>query len=166
MKHVIVLNGTARSGKDTLALFIHEAFESLTIYNLSTVDKIKEVATILGWTGEKDDKSRKFLSDLKDLSTEYNNGPFRYIVNSIENNDSLNTIHFIHCREPKEIQKLKDYFGHMCHTVLMRRPDVQRFNNHADQDVEQFNYDHVILNDGTLNDLRLKAVDLINRIIG
>lgn len=166
MKHVIVLNGTARSGKDTFALFVHEEFPTLTIYNLSTVDKIKEVATILGWSGKKDDKSRKFLSDLKDLSTDYNNGPFNYIINSVENNDILNTIHFVHCREPQEIQKFKDHFGNICHTILLRRPNLTQFNNHADSEVENFDYDYIIDNDGTLNDLRLKAIDLIDTIIG
>ena len=35
--------------------------------NISSVDKVKEAAKVLaGWNGEKDEKSRKFLSDLKD----------------------------------------------------------------------------------------------------
>ena len=32
---------------------------------ISSVDKVKEIARIAGWNGEKDDKGRKLLADLK-----------------------------------------------------------------------------------------------------
>ena len=56
-------------------------------YILSTVDFVKEIAKKCGWDGTKDLKNRKFLSDLKDLLTNWNNVPFNKIeqqVKSIE----------------------------------------------------------------------------------
>ena len=45
--------------------------------NFSTVDKIKEIARDFGWDGEKTPKARKFLSDLKDVFTDWNDLPVR-----------------------------------------------------------------------------------------
>ena len=81
---------------------------------LSTVDFVKEIATKCGWDGTKDLKNRKFLSDLKDLLTNWNNVPFNKIVQQVKsiedewkyyNIDLNRTAIFIDCREPEEIQK-------------------------------------------------------------
>ena len=53
-------------------------------YILSTVDFVKEIAKKCGWKGEKDLKNRKFLSDLKDLLTNWNNVPFNKIVQQVK----------------------------------------------------------------------------------
>ncbi len=71
---LIIINGVARSGKDTF-IDIFKSLNPNTI-NISSIDKVKELAREMGWDGTKDDKSRKFLSDLKDLWTDYNNNIF------------------------------------------------------------------------------------------
>lgn len=38
-------------------------------YNLSSIDLPKKMALLCGWDGVKNNDSRKFLSDLKDLIT-------------------------------------------------------------------------------------------------
>ena len=63
MKEIVVINGSVGVGKDT---FVQFCAEYAPIMNISSVDKVKEAAKVLaGWNGEKDEKSRKFLSDLK-----------------------------------------------------------------------------------------------------
>lgn len=52
--------------------------------NISSVDKIKEAAKVLGWDGGKTEEDRKFLSDLKLLSTGYNNYLYEYIRTNVE----------------------------------------------------------------------------------
>ena len=47
--------------------------------NVSTVDKVKEIAAECGWDGVKSPKNRKFLSDLKDLLTEWGDVPYKDI---------------------------------------------------------------------------------------
>ena len=46
---------------------------------ISTIDAIKKLAIQIGWSGLKEPKDRKFLSDLKDLCTEYNDFPFEIV---------------------------------------------------------------------------------------
>ena len=58
--------------------------------SISSVDKVYEAASLLGWTGTKTDKDRKFLSDLKDLSTAYNDMPFEEIKKKIEGFEKSN----------------------------------------------------------------------------
>ena len=71
-KTVIVINGAGGVGKDTLCEFAEKHFK---VMNISSITPIKEIAKMCGWNGEKTDKARKFLSDLKALSIEYNDFP-------------------------------------------------------------------------------------------
>ena len=62
---IIVINGYPMSGKDEFTTYCKEILKRKTIqsYNISTVDKVKEIAKLMGWDGEKTPKARKFLSD-------------------------------------------------------------------------------------------------------
>ena len=62
MKNIIIINGTGGSGKDTFVEFVSKYSK---VFNFSSVDKVKEVARVIGWSGTKSEKDRKFLSDLK-----------------------------------------------------------------------------------------------------
>ena len=183
---IIVLNGSGTSGKDTVVSMIDEYMNirlirgkrSAVVSNISSVDQIKEVAKQLGWDGTKDNKSRKFLSDLKDLSTEYNNGPFKYMKMSIENalrdrrfkskilGIHLDALVFLHIREPEEIQKIKEYYGDDCETMLIKRDSVEQFANHADSNVDKYEYSIIIDNNGTLEELNEKVINVIDEIMG
>ena len=79
---IICVNGYARSGKDTFCNFAF--YHRGLVYTYSTIDEVKKLAKKIGWDGEKDAKGRKFLSDLKDCLTEYNDLPNRYILKQIQ----------------------------------------------------------------------------------
>lgn len=170
---IIVVNGSGGCGKSTFEQMCTDINgESYTLI-CSTIDVIKDAAKVMGWKGGKEQKDRKFLSDLKDLATEYNNCSYNYVLNKINCfHDDLyyygvekRGVVFVDCREPQEIQKFVDRLGAI--TVLIRRPSVnsQEFSNHADAEVENFNYDYVIENDGDLCDLRLKAERFFDSIL-
>jgi len=171
---IIIINGVAESGKDTFIEIFKRTYYT-TVYNFSTINKIKEIAKELGWKGTKTDKDRKFLSNLKDLWTNYNNGPFNYILDVVKNTigdyylDECNSFVFIHCREPKEILKLKNYFikmsksrskynGCIVKTLLLKRNKKNIPNNHADMYVENYNYDYIVKNNGTLEELKEQVI--------
>ena len=169
---IICINGYPRSGKDTFVSFCYEYGSIIQSY--STVDFVKKVAKICGWDGVKDLKGRKFLSDLKDILTEYDDIPVKKIKEKILDlikpieNLGYNTdriIFFIHTREPEELQRFKDEFG--AKTLLIRRTSVEdaEQSNHADKEVLNFNYDYVIDNNGTLEDLQKKADSFIINIL-
>ena len=164
---IVVLNGRACVGKDLFVTLCASCLGADKVKNYSTVDYVKAVAAFIGWDGTKDDKSRKFLSDLKDALTEWDDIPYRRTKIEIENFQEKmnklggkyaeNGVMFIHCREPKEIQRLKEEFG--ATTLLIRRDAAEGANwqNHADQNVLDYEYDYVILNNGTLSELRANA---------
>ncbi len=136
MKKIIVINGAAGSGKDTFVHLVREQADCM-VFNLSTVDTIKQIAvSYFKWDGNKDDKGRKLLSDLKDAWTDYCDGPFMEMVDIISRrNDGLI---FCHVREPQEIGIFKRYYGDDCVTLLIRRPGVEVPNNHADLLVDDY----------------------------
>ena len=154
-KNVIIINGTGGSGKDT---FVEFCGEFTSIINISSVDKVKEAAkTLVGWNGEKDEKSRKLLVDLKQLSIEYNNYPSKYIWEKYNEFMGSNERYlFIHIREIDEIIKAKKMLN--AKTLLVKNPRVELItSNDSDGNVYNYNYDYVIENDGTLEDLKNKA---------
>jgi hypothetical protein len=164
MKHILIINGLGGSGKDQ---FVTYCSQFLSVYNISSVDKVKEAAKILGWNGEKDEMSRWFLSMLKYLSSKYNDYPYKHIENRINYflGNSKHDIMFIHIREPEEIDRVKNNFG--CKTILIKNNNIDPITtNDADAGVENYNYDFVIDNSGTLGDLKKKAFGFINIIIG
>ena len=161
-KQVIIINGTGGSGKDT---FVEFCSEFAKVKNISSVDKVKEAAQILvGWNGEKDEKSRKLLVDLKQLSIDYNDSPTKYIKEQYDQfmkNDS--EILFIHIREIAEIEKIKALLN--AKTLLIRNPRVALItSNNSDGNVYNYKYDYMIENEGTLEDLREKAKGFVKEI--
>ena len=159
MGKVVVINGIATVGKDKFIEF-YEKHSPAKIINISTIDEVKSIAMKMGWDGTKDDKSRKFLSDLKDLWTEYNDGIFKSVVDYI--NKFHGVVIFVHCREPKEISKFKNKFKENCVTLLVKRECIHVPDNHADREVENYEYDMTLFNNGTLQDLEEKAIEAIN----
>lgn len=165
---IYILNGKAGSGKTTFFKLIEEKCRNY-VYNYSTVDLVKKVASGCGWDGSKTPENRKFLSDLKDLLTEWNDVPYKDCLKEIKRITSLADIYdvehddwaiFIDCREPKEIQKFVDRLG--AKTIFIDRK-IEDYNasNHADANVENFEYDIVINNNGTLEDLAAAAMNFI-----
>lgn len=166
-KKVFIVNGSGGVGKDTFCGFVGEYIHILTV---SSITPIKAVAKLLGWDGTKDEKSRKFLSDLKDVCTEYNDLPMDYLRFAhnmfIEGTEDISRgamVLFIHIREPKEIERAVKEFN--AKTILIksnRVPAVQ--GNHADENVMDYHYDFVINNNGTLDDLRKTAENFVYQL--
>ena len=169
---IFVINGAPRAGKDTFVEQCQKLIGDIRCLNVSTVDFVKQVAMYAGWDGNKTPEARKFLSDLKDIMTEYDNIPFKKVKRAIEiyrleleeyTSDFyiINSVVFIHCREPQEIEKFKKELG--AKTLLIRHPDVEGGDqsNHADAEVFNYDYDYTIYNDGTLEDLAKKAIDFL-----
>lgn len=109
-KLIIIINGPAGVGKDTLI----EEYSKRTnnsIYNYSSIDYFKDIAKKdFCWDGKKDKKGRKLLSDIKSIASEYNDLPTEIIVNKIEQFCGMsyknNAVMFVHIREKDETDKL------------------------------------------------------------
>ena len=165
-KLLFIINGNPTAGKDTVVTMF-EAYcqklegQSLTVKNLSSIDLVREAATILGWEGKKNPEDRDFLSDLKDLSTKYNDGPFNYIKKRVIT--GLEDIYFAHLREPVEIEKLQNYFEVHSHlniqviSLFIDRKIKVEAKNEADNNVANYLYDQYIDNNKNLYHLQDKV---------
>lgn len=163
---IIVINGRPRAGKDTFVEFCQKHCN--WCLNVSTVDFVKKVANYCGWDGTKTPENRKFLSDLKDLLTQWDDIPYKHVCNEItlfqnrvrmyDFDPDTDAIAFIHCREPEEIARLCEELG--AQSLLITRDEVETNNqsNHADAGVYNYNYDYMIPNENTLQDLEEAAV--------
>ena len=159
-KEIIIINGTGGSGKDTFVEFCSKYGK---VKNFSSIDKVKEVAKVIGWTGAKTEKDRKFLSDLKRLTTEYNDMAFNSIKEEVEQfKKTKEEIMFIHIREPEEIERAKIAFN--AKALLVKRAGLKNIEtNYSDANVDNYDYDYIIENN-TLEDLDKQAKKFINEI--
>lgn len=163
MKKVFILNGVGTSGKGAFAEYVGKYIPTL---KYSIVDLPKEAAKVLGWDGGKTEKDRRFLSDIMDLSTEYNDAPFKDVlsfVTDFKNNKDFAEyeVLIIDMRDPKEIARAIETFG--AETILIRNPNVRKIeSNHADRDVENYEYDYIIENNGTLEQLDYMAQKFVD----
>lgn len=170
---VVIVNGRPGVGKTVFESLCRNILGDAYCEQRSTVDKVKEIAKSAGWKGAKDLKDRKLLSDLKDLFTEYNDMPFEDVIRSLNRwEEELQFygvgghphVFFIDDREPEHIERLKKALN--ATTLLIRRPgdEEAETSNHADAQVFEYEYDWVINNDGTLNDLQASANSFLNWI--
>lgn len=152
-KRIFVINSPGSSGKDEFVKLVSKYVHTM---NYSTIDKVKEAANLLGWHGEKDEKSRRFLSELKRLSIEYNDYLYQYTVFMIDVfKASEADIMFIHCREPEQIERLVRDFN--CYTIYISRPGIKSWGNSSDDNAMNYRYDIIIDNSGTIEDLENKV---------
>lgn len=172
MANIIIVNGAARSGKDTFVNFCLKELKGLG-KSVSTVDFVKEIAAMCGWDGTKTLKNREFLSNLKDLLTEWGDVPYKKIAKEINLFDyTLNQydidngrgVVFVMCREPEEIQKFVDRLG--AKTLCVRREEAEKAitSNHADANVLNYNYDFYINNNHSLEHLKIAAQHFLTLI--
>lgn len=170
MKYFII-NGRPRSGKDT---FVNFCLEELGAFGklISTVDFVKEIAARCGWDKTKTPKNRKFLSDLKDLLTNWGDVPYKKTLQEIDMfkfdldywDVSDKGVVFIMCREPKEIERFERELN--TKSVLIRRASVEfeQQSNHADSEVLNHKYDYIIENNGTVDELKEKAKGFLKNL--
>lgn len=164
---VIIVNGRPRVGKDSFCEMVQKIMEErvgpYSCRIISTVDFVKEVAKFCGWDGQKRPNDRKFLSNLKDILTQWDDVPYKDIISSYEGCKEIwkqlgynekNCLYFVMCREPEEIRKFVDRIG--ARTLMVERKETENLPqcNHADSNVYNYKYDTYIHNDGDLVDLK------------
>lgn len=174
-KQIFIINGSGGVGKDLFVDMVKSSVTKLSpngeiyrVWNYSSIDKVKSIAAQIGWNGGKTEKDRKFLSDLKVLTTEYNDMPFadlKRMVNIFKEQKDVVFL-FLHIREPKEIERAKIEFD--AYTILVTRDSVPQItSNIADGGVFGYEYDMQVTNNGTKEDLKelaeLFAKDWLNR---
>ncbi len=168
---VFCINGQRGAGKTTFENYCF-ALNPLFVKIYSSIDKVKKIAEYCGWDGNKTDKDRAFLGELKQLLIKYYDTPFNDVQHYIKlqrdwmemrDLNPENLIFFIDVRESSEIQKFVDKCG--AETILVQRAqEVQEDLSAGDcaEDINNYKYDYYITNNGTLEDLEQCARDFMN----
>ena len=167
------MGGFPRSGKSTFVSYCKEIIGENYTLDISTVDLVKHLAALAGWDGTKTAKNRKFLSDMKDLLTEWNDVPFQKVKNEIDffyrdlKSYGLDKqgIVFIHCREPEEIERFEKELGAKS-VFIDRKESKKEQSNHADSKVENYSYTYIIDNNEDLDHLKKSAETFIKILRG
>lgn len=150
-KMIFIVNGKPRAGKDTFVMILNRYMD---VYKYSAVTKVKEIATLCGWDGQKEERDRKFLHELKMLTSEYSDMAYQDVVNEIKkyrNGEIEADVFVVDVREPEEIERLAKEVGAI--TIFIENNNVPAItSNAADANVENYEYDFVIQNNGTMKE--------------
>ena len=166
MKKVIIINGVGTSGKDTLIENIVSAFK---IKNISSIDPIKQMALQYGWDGNKDQRGRFLLQELKRIWTNYNDLSGEYIQKeslNFQNDD--NEILFVHIREIENIREFRSFIKSISlqvYTLLVIRQDSNTWENSSDRDIYNYNYDFIFNNDKPLKESIIDFNNFLTNLI-
>ena len=172
---IFVIAGKARHGKDTVAGYIKDYYANKKVINLAYGSYIKEYAKkISDWDGSDETKPRELLQE---LGTEVIRQKIDkdFFVKSICEDILVYSYYFdiitiSDARFPDEIEWPKSRFENVISikvvrdgydTVLSKKEQKHLTEVALD---EYNNYDYVIHNDGTLDDLKNKVFDLVRRI--
>lgn len=174
MGDLIIINGRSNSGKDTFVELCADIYGQ--VYNVSTVDIIRKASALLGLADVKtSEDARNFMGELKQLANKYNDHSYNYIHEQYLNikntaEEILETDEFtmfIHTRESKEVKRFVDRYSKTDNvvTVLFESPLANTSStNMPDKTIYDYNYDITINNDGTLDELRDKAIKFMKEV--
>lgn len=175
--HVVIINGNPRAGKDSFVDRCRRCVamnEYAKCVNISSVDIHKSLLKEIGWDGEtKSNDVRNLLCEMKKFSIYHGDIPTKYMLNTIfrylNNNSDDDYLIFCHIREVEEIKKLvRALNGLKCINISYSTLFIKRnINTNAccksdEVNYNDYKYDFVINNDGTLDDLHKKAEYFIN----
>ena len=173
---IILLGGKANSGKDSAASYMAEYYRSrgLDVVNIQIAYYIKMYAKeIAKWDGDNETKPRQLLQDLGTELIRKQIDEYFFIKRIIQDIDIysryFDVITISDGRLPEEFAAIKLAYPETV-TVHLTRPN---FTSRLTKDqkahvtealVDDIEYDYDLVNDGTLEDLQLKTIELIRQI--
>lgn len=172
---IILISGKARSGKDTLAdIIVNEKLNNeKKVTKIQVGQYIKYYATkYFGWDGSEDTKPRDLLNTLGTDIIRNKIDPDFHIDRLIQDIKVLSYFYdtFIvsDIRFPIEIEKTKESFDNVVSIKMQRESDELNNSqkNHISETIldNYNNFDFVIDNNGSLEDLKEKAKSILTEI--
>jgi hypothetical protein len=173
---IILIGGQANSGKDSTAEFIDDYYRSrgLDVVNIQIAFYIKMYAKeIAKWDGDNETKPRQLLQDLGTELIRKQIDEYFFIKRIIQDIDIysryFDIITISDGRLPEEFASIKLAYPETV-TVHVTRPGyvshlTKNQKAHVTEAlVDSIEYDYDIVNDGTLDDLQKKAIELVQTI--
>ena len=173
---IILLGGKANSGKDSTAEYIDEYYRSrgVDVVNIQIAYYIKMYAKqIAHWDGDNETKPRQLLQDLGTELIRKQIDEYFFIKRILQDIDIysryFDVITISDGRLPEEFASIKVAYPETV-TVHVTRPNYnsrlsKKQKEHVTESlVDDIEYDYDIVNDGTLDDLQKKAIELVQMI--
>ena len=175
MEKIYVIAGKARHGKDTTAIAIRKAYKDKKVINLAYANYIKEFAKkISNWDGKEETKPRELLQTLgTDIVRDKIDKDF--FVKRLCDDIRVYSYYFdiitiSDARFPNEIDIPKNFFENVISIKVVRNhfesPLTLKQQNHATETaLDNYNdFDFVLMNDGTIEDLEVKVEQLVKKV--
>ena len=173
---IILLGGRANSGKDSTAEFIDEYYRSrgLDVVNIQIATYLKMYAkNIAKWDGDNETKPRQLLQDLGTELIRKEIDQYFFIKRIIQDIDIysryFDIITISDGRLPEEFASIKLAYPETV-TVHVTRPGFEsklskEQKAHITETlVDEIEYDLEIVNDGSIDDLQKKSIELVQTI--
>ena len=172
---IFVIAGKARHGKDTVASIIGEIYKDKKVINLSYGSYIKEYAKkISNWDGFEETKPRELLQTLGTEVIRKNIDEDFFIKRLCDDikvySYYFDVITISDARFPKEIDAPKEMFDNVYSIKVVRNgfssPLSDKEQAHSTETAldNYDNYDFVIENDGTIEDLEKKVEKILEDV--
>lgn len=174
---IYVISGKARHGKDTVALDIKKIYEKRgeKVINLAYGSYIKEYAKkISDWDGSEESKPRELLQRLgTDIIRKEIDKDFfvkRICEDILVYQYFFDVITISDARFPNEMEWPKEKFDNVVNVRVIRDGydsvlSLKEQKHLTEVALDEYNnYDYVIHNDGTLDDLSDKVLDLVRMV--
>lgn len=186
---IIIINGQAGAGKDTFVKmcmnYVLDKGLPCLIDDWSMVDVAKSlIHEGLPWISCYDEDNfqikspeyRTLLYEIKQALDKYDDISFKQILDNYKTLEEnfyfiCQRIYFIHARESKDIKRLIEYFtsiGEQVKTLYLTNPHIPHIvSNEADRQAVEDNeieYDYIIVNDGSKEELEEKVEEFITMI--
>lgn len=170
---IIMICGKARSGKDTLTDYLIPGLEDKKVCRIQISQYIKYYATrYFGWDGSEETKPRDLLNKLGTEIIRNKIDPEFHINRLIQDIEVLSyffdTFIVNDVRFPIEIEKVKERFDDVTTIKIFRESD--ELTESQKKEVSETaldgytNYDFVVDNSGSLEELEIKANEILNEI--
>ena len=170
---IIMICGKARSGKDTLTDYLIPGLEDEKVCRIQISQYIKYYAMkYFGWDGSEETKPRDLLNKLGTEIIRNKIDPEFHINRLLQDIEVLSyffdTFIVNDVRFPIEIEKVKEKFDNVTTIKVFRESDEltesqkKEISETALDDYTDF--DFIVDNSGSLEDLELKANEILNEI--
>ncbi len=173
---IYLISGKARNGKSTIGEFIKEEYEKRgkKVCEIGYGSYIKYYAkTYFGWDGKEETKPRSLLQELGTEIIRKKIDPMFHVNRIMEDIKVLSYFYDIavisDVREPIEIITPKKEFDDVV-SINVKRTDFESELSEKEQKhfteiaLDNFdNYDYKVLNNGSLDDLRNKIIEIIEK---
>jgi len=173
MKNIILISGKAESGKNLVGDILQKHLSNTLIAAFG--DYVKYVCqNYLGWDGVKNQEGRHFIQHWgTDIIRKENPDFWAIVLSELHFALRNNFDYFIvpDVRFLNEIEQEKIIFGNKVITLKIVRPNhesilTEEQKNHiSETGLDNYEFDYVIVNDGTIEDLEKKVEMFIERFI-